>query len=58
MKINNAILQGSVAAVILFTLTGCATTIAVADIVGSTVIYTGKTIVKTIDAVTPDIRSD
>ena len=36
-------------------LQGCATTVAVADVAGSTIVYTGKTIVNTIDAVTPDI---
>jgi len=36
-------------------LTGCATTIAVADAVGSTAVYAGKTVVNTIDAITPDI---
>ena len=33
---------------------GCAV-VAVADAVASTVIYTGKTVVNVIDAVTPDI---
>ena len=36
-------------------LQGCATTVAVADAAGSTIVYTGKTIVNTIDAITPDI---
>jgi uncharacterized protein YceK len=36
-------------------LSGCATTIAVADAVGSTAVYAGKTVVNTIDAITPDI---
>jgi hypothetical protein len=35
-------------------LQGCAV-VAVADVVASTVIYTGKTVVNVIDAVTPDI---
>ena len=35
-------------------LQGCAI-VAVADAVASTVIYTGKTVVNVIDAVTPDI---
>lgn len=38
-----------------FFLTGCATTVAVADAVGSTAVYTGKTIVNTIDLITPNI---
>jgi len=33
---------------------GCAV-VAVADVVASTVIYTGKTVINVIDAVTPDI---
>jgi len=35
-------------------LEGCAV-VAVADAVASTVIYTGKTVINVIDAVTPDI---
>jgi hypothetical protein len=35
-------------------LQGC-TVLAVADVAGSTVIYAGRTVVNTIDAVTPDI---
>ena len=35
-------------------LPGCAV-VAVADAVASTVIYTGKTVINVIDAVTPDI---
>jgi hypothetical protein len=34
---------------------GCATTLAVADVAGSTIIYAGKTVVNTVDAITPDI---
>ena len=37
-----------------FCLQGCAI-VAVADVVASTVIYTGKTVVNVIDAITPDI---
>lgn len=33
---------------------GCAV-VAVADVVASTVIYTGKTVINVLDAVTPDI---
>jgi len=36
-------------------LQGCATTIAIVDVAGSSVIYAGKTVVRTIDAITPDI---
>jgi hypothetical protein len=39
-------------------LQGCATAVAVLDTAGSVVIYTGKTIVNTIDAITPDIVND
>jgi len=34
---------------------GCATTVAVVDVATSTTIYAGKTVVNTIDAITPDI---
>jgi len=36
-------------------LQGCATAFAVADVAGATVVYAGKTVVNTIDAITPDI---
>ena len=39
-------------------LQGCATAVAVLDTAGSAVIYTGKTIVNTVDAITPDIVND
>lgn len=35
--------------------TGCATAVVVADVAGSVVVYTGKTIVNTVDVLTPDI---
>jgi hypothetical protein len=41
-----------------FALQGCATAVAVLDTAGSAVIYTGKTIVNTVDAITPDIVND
>jgi hypothetical protein len=34
---------------------GCSTAVAVVDTAASIVVYTGKTIVNTVDAVTPDI---
>ena len=34
---------------------GCATTVAVADAAGSTIVYAGKTVVNTVDMLTPDI---
>jgi hypothetical protein len=40
--------------IFLLFLQGC-TVFAVADAVGSTVVYAGKTVVNTIDAITPDI---
>ena len=39
-------------------LSGCATAVAVVDVTASTVIYAGKTVVRTIDAITPDIVND
>ena len=36
-------------------LQGCTTAVAVVDVTASTAIYAGKTVVNTIDAVTPDI---
>jgi hypothetical protein len=42
------------AIVACLSLQGCAV-VAVADAVASTVIYTGKTVINVIDAVTPDI---
>jgi uncharacterized protein YceK len=39
-------------------LSGCATAVAVVDVTASTVIYAGKTVVSTIDAITPDIVND
>jgi hypothetical protein len=42
------------AIVACLSLPGCAV-VAVADAVASTVIYTGKTVINVIDAVTPDI---
>jgi len=43
---------------ILLLSTGCSTTVAVLDVTGSAIVYTGKTIVNTIDAITPDIVND
>ncbi|MFZ9315259.1 MAG: hypothetical protein ACO24G_08395 [Burkholderiaceae bacterium] len=39
----------------LASLQGCATAVAIVDVTGAAVIYTGKTIVNTVDAITPDI---
>jgi len=36
-------------------LSACSTTVAVVDVTGSAVIYAGKTIVNTVDMLTPDI---
>lgn len=38
-----------------FALPGCSTAVAVVDTAASIVVYTGKTIVNAVDAVTPDI---
>ena len=41
---------------IIFTLlASCSTAIAVADVAGSAVVYGAKTVVNTVDAITPDI---
>jgi hypothetical protein len=45
-------------ALTLAVLQGCATAVAVLDTAGSAVIYTGKTIVNTVDAITPDVVND
>jgi uncharacterized protein YceK len=37
---------------------GCTTAVAIVDVTASTVIYAGKTVVSTIDAITPDIVND
>lgn len=42
-------------AIIILGASGCATTVAVVDVAASTTIYTGKTVVNTIDMITPDI---
>ena len=39
----------------LLLLSACSTTVAVVDITGSAVVYAGKTIVNTVDMLTPDI---
>ena len=44
--------------ILLLALTNCATTVAVVDVVGSTVVYAGKTVVNTIDLLTPNIIND
>ena len=40
---------------LFLTLSGCSTAIAVADVAATTVVYGVKTVVNTIDAITPDI---
>ena len=39
----------------LFGTSGCATAVAVVYVTASTVIYAGKTVINTVDAITPDI---
>jgi len=41
-----------------FVLSGCSTAIAIVDVTASTVIYAGKTVVNTVDAITPNIVND
>ena len=38
--------------------TACSSTVAVLDVTGSAIVYTGKTIVNTVDALTPNIVND
>ena len=40
---------------LLLTLSGCGTVVAVADAIGTATVYAVKTVVNTVDAVTPDI---
>ena len=47
-------LKFAVALIVCLSLQGCAV-VALADVVASTVIYTGKTVINVLDAVTPDI---
>ena len=44
-----------VVVIMLMALSACSTAIAVADTAGSIVIYGAKTVVNTVDAITPDI---
>jgi hypothetical protein len=39
----------------LLLLSACTTTVAVVDVTGSAVLYAGKTMVNTVDLLTPDI---
>ena len=42
--------------IFLFThLSGCGTMLAVADVVGTTVVYGAKTVINTVNAITPDL---
>lgn len=40
---------------LILVLAGCSTAVAIVDVTASTVIYAGKTVVNTVDAITPDI---
>jgi uncharacterized protein YceK len=40
---------------VLMTLSACSTTVAVLDVAGTSVVYAGKTVINTLDAITPDI---
>ena len=44
--------------VLILLLNACSTTIAVLDAAGTTVVYAGKTVVNTVDIITPDIVND
>lgn len=41
--------------ILLLSISGCSTVIAVVDVTASTVIYAGKTVVNTVDMITPNI---
>jgi uncharacterized protein YceK len=41
--------------VVSLALIGCSTVVAVVDVTASTIIYAGKTVVNTINLITPDI---
>ena len=43
--------------IVFLFLNACSTTVAVLDVAGSTVVYAGKTVVNTVDALTPDIMN-
>jgi hypothetical protein len=45
-------------AVLILLLNACSTTTAILDAAGTTVVYAGKTVVNTVDMVTPDIVND
>lgn len=47
--------QITYASIMAVALSGCSTVVAVADVTATTVIYAGKTVVNTIDLITPDI---
>ena len=44
--------------VLMLLLNACSTTLAILDAAGTTVVYAGKTVVNTVDMVTPDIVND
>ena len=44
--------------VLILLLNACSTTAAILDAAGTTVVYAGKTVVNTVDMVTPDIVND
>ncbi len=52
---RNTMNRLSCIACILLLLSACSTTVAVIDVTGSAVVYAGKTIVNTVDMITPDI---
>lgn len=54
-EMNKNVQRWTAALLAIFFLTGCSTAVAVADAVGSAAVYTAKTVVNAVDAITPDI---
>ena len=50
-----SLLRSLVLCVIIMSMAGCATAVAVVDVAGSAAVYTVKTTVNVLDAITPDI---
>jgi len=50
-----SLLRSLVLCVTIMSIAGCATAVAVVDVAGSAAVYTVKTTVNVLDAITPDI---
>lgn len=50
-----SLLRSLVLCVTIMSMAGCATAVAVVDVAGSAAVYTVKTTVNVLDAITPDI---